>query len=51
MSAHGDLQIPGPGLNIEKVRQKPTQRLCSSAYGASQICLWLWLWVKAVGSS
>jgi len=19
-------------------------RLCSSAYGALQICLWLWLW-------
>jgi len=20
------------------------KRLCSSAYGALQICLWLWLW-------
>ena len=24
-----------------------SQRLCSSAYGALQICLWLWLWLEA----
>jgi len=24
------------------------QRLCSSAYGALQICLWLWLWLHSL---
>ena len=40
---------PLPFLRSRPFRR--LQRLCSSAYGALQICLWLWLWLNPARGS